>query len=416
MRDSAGNPTGICEDGAADAMAAVVPPASDAEKLTQTRAALDAMRQQGITSFFDALSGPENGKAFTTLQQSGELTARALLAIKLDPAAAAADPAKTIAEAKALANTYDQSEAKVEPGVSMRHVKLFMDGIINAPADTGAMLAPYLRNAGTDAAPKWTPGKNAGELYFPPQVLNPLLLQAVQAGLDPHLHATGDRAVRDSLNGIEYVRQQLPGNGFRPAITHAESVDPADYARFKALDVTANMSFQWAQQAPSTVDGTSDHLGPARFARMEPSGSISRAGGRVAYGSDWPVDPLDEFLALKIGVTRSGDPLNPHSYGPKYAGRLNADPALSRTDVLRTITMNAAEQLKLDAVVGSVEVGKFADLIVLDKNFMQVPEDELGRNDVLLTVVGGKVVWAKAPFVGLDPKALSQASTSRIAQ
>jgi predicted amidohydrolase YtcJ len=416
MRDSAGNPNGICEDGAAEAMAAVVPPATDAEKLNQTRAALDAMRQQGITSFFDALSGPENGKAFTTLQQSGELTARALLAIKLDPAAATADPDKTIAEAKALATTYDQGYAKPAPGVSMRHVKLFMDGIINAPADTGAMLTPYLRNAGTDKAPNWTPGKNTGELYFSPQVLKPLLLKAVQAGLDPHLHATGDRAVRDSLNGIEYVRQQLPGNGFRPAITHNESVDPADYARFKALDVTANMSFQWAQQAPSTVDGTNEHLGAARFARMEPSGSIARAGGRVAYGSDWPVDPLDEFLALKIGVTRSGDPLNPHSYGPKYAGKLNADPALSRTEVLRTITMNAAEQLKLEAVVGSVEVGKFADLIVLDKNFMQVPEEELARNNVLLTVVGGKVVWAKAPFVGLDPKTLTQASAARPAQ
>lgn len=400
VRDSAGNPTGICEDGAADAMAAVVPPATDAEKLNQSRAALDAMRQQGITSFFDALSGPENGKAFTTLQQSGELTARALLAIKLDPAAATADPDNTIAEAKALSATYDQGETRVAPGVSMRHVKLFMDGIINAPADTGAMLTPYLHNAGTDKAPVWTPGKNRGELYFPSQVLNALLLKAVQAGLDPHLHATGDRAVRDSLDGIEYVRRQLPGNPFRPAITHAESVDPADYGRFKALDVTANMSFQWAQQAPSTVDGTSDHLGAERFARMEPSGSIARAGGRVAYGSDWPVDPLDEFLALKIGVTRSGDPQNPHSYGPKYAGRLNADPALSRAEVLRTITLNAAEQLRLETVVGSVEVGKFADLIVLDKNFMQVPEEELGRNQVLMTMVGGKVVWAKAPFVG----------------
>lgn len=104
-RDSAGNPNGICEDGAAESLAAVVPPATDAEKLNQMRAALDAMRQQGITSFFDALAGPENGKAFTRLQQSGELTARALLAIKLDPAAAAADPVKTIAEAKALAST-----------------------------------------------------------------------------------------------------------------------------------------------------------------------------------------------------------------------------------------------------------------------------------------------------------------------
>nr|WP_223503365.1 amidohydrolase [Pseudomonas sp. BF-R-24] len=415
-RDSAGNPNGICEDGAAESLAAVVPPATDTEKLNQMRAALDAMRQQGITSFFDALAGPENGKAFTRLQQSGELTARALLAIKLDPAAAAADPVKTIAEAKALASTYDQGDVKVAPGVSMRHVKLFMDGIINAPADTGAMLTPYLHNSGTDKAPKWTPGKNLGELYFPPQVLNPLVLQAVKAGLDPHLHATGERAVRDALDSVAYVRKELPGQDFRPAIAHAESVDPADYARFKALDVTATMSFQWAQQAPSTVDGTSDHLGAERFERMEPSGSIAHAGGRVAFGSDWPVDPLDEFLALKVGVTRSGDPTNPHSYGPKYAGRLNADPALSRAEVLRSITLSSAEQLKLDAVLGSVEVGKFADLIVLDKNFMQVPEEELGRNDVLLTLVGGKVVWAKAPFLGLAPQVVSQVVTSRSVQ
>jgi predicted amidohydrolase YtcJ len=415
-RDSAGNPNGICEDGAAESLAAVVPPATDAEKLNQTRAALDAMRQQGITSFFDALSGPESAKAFTTLQKSGELTARALLAIKLDPAAAAADPVKTIAEAKALANTYDQGEVHVAPGVNMRHVKLFMDGIINAPADTGAMLTPYLHNSGTEQAPKWTPGKNLGELYFPPQVLNPLVLQAVKAGFDPHLHATGERAVRDALDSVAYVRKELPGQDFRPAIAHAESVDPADYPRFKALDVTATMSFQWAQQAPSTVDGTSDHLGAERFERMEPSGSIANAGGRVAFGSDWPVDPLDEFLALKVGVTRSGDPTNPHSYGPKYAGRLNSDPAMSRAEVLRSITLNAAQQLKLEAVLGSVEVGKFADLIVLDKNFMQVPEEALGRNGVLLTLVGGKVVWAKAPFLGLAPNVVSQAVTSRSAQ
>ncbi|WP_223447816.1 amidohydrolase [Pseudomonas sp. BF-R-19] len=415
-RDSAGNPNGICEDGAAESLAAVVPPATDAEKLNQVRAALDAMRQQGITSFMDALSGPENGKAFTSLQKSGELTARALLAIKLDPAAAAADPVKTIAEAKTLASTYDQGEVHVAPGVNMRHVKLFMDGIINAPADTGAMLTPYMHNSGTDKAPKWTPGKNLGELYFPPKVLNPLLLQAVKAGFDPHLHATGERAVRDALDSVAYVRKELPGQDFHPAIAHAESVDPADYSRFKALDVTATMSFQWAQQAPSTVDGTSDHLGAERFERMEPSGSIAHAGGRVAFGSDWPVDPLDEFLALKVGVTRSGDPTNPHSYGPKYAGRLNADPALSRAEALRSITLSSAEQLKLDAVLGSVEVGKFADLIVLDKNFMQVPEEELGRNDVLLTLVGGKVVWAKAPFLGLAPHVVSQAVTSRSAQ
>ncbi|MDH4869400.1 amidohydrolase [Pseudomonas sp. BN515] len=409
-RDSAGNPNGICEDGATEAIVAAIPPATEAEKLAQIRRALEAMRQQGVTSFFDALSGPENAKAFTRLQQSGELSARALLSIKLDPAAAAADPVKTIAEAKALAQTYDQGALQVSPGVNMRHVKLFMDGIINAPADTGALLTPYLHNAGTDTAPKWVPGSNRGELYYSAEVLNPLLLEAVKAGFDPHLHATGERAVRESLDGFAYLRQQLPGNDFRPSIAHAETVAPSDYARFKALDVTATMSFQWAQQAPFSVDGTDDHLGAERFARMEPFGSLQDAGGRIAFGSDWPVDPLDELLALKIGVTRAGDPTNPHSYGPAYAARLNAAPALSRSAALRAITLNGAEQLHLEAQVGSVEVGKFADLIVLDKNFMQVPDTELARNEVLLTLVGGKVVFAKEQFSSLAPAPLTTAN------
>lgn len=409
-RDSAGNPTGIAEDSATEVMATAVPPVTDAEKLTQTRLALDAMRQQGITSFFDALSGPENGKAFTSLQQSGELTARPLLSIKLDPAEAAKDPVKTVAAARALANTYDQGELKVAPGVSMRHVKLFMDGIINAPADTGALLTPYLKNAGTEAAPKWVPGSNLGELYFPAKVLDPLLVEVVKAGFDPHLHATGERAVRESLDGIEYARKQLPGNAFRPAIAHAETVATADYARFKTLDTTATMSYQWAQQAPFSVDGTNNELGPDRFARMEPSGSITNAGGRVAYGSDWPVDPLDEMLALKIGVSRAGDPTNPHSYGPDLAGKINNDPGMSRAAVLRSITMNSAEQLRLDAQLGSIEVNKIADLIVLDKNFMTVPEDQLARNQVLMTVVGGKVVFAKEQFSNLAPTPLATAA------
>lgn len=409
-RDSAGNPTGICEDSATEVLVAAVPPVTEAEKLKQIQLALDAMRQQGITSFFDALSGAENAKAFTSLQKSGDLTARALLAIKLDPAEAAKDPVKTVAAARTLANSYDQGELKTAPGVNMRHIKLFMDGIINAPADTGALLTPYLKNAGTEKEPKWVPGDNLGELYYPAKVLDPLLVEVVKAGFDPHLHATGERAVRESLDGIEYARKQLPGNAFRPAIAHAETVATADYPRFKALDTTATMSYQWAQQAPFSVDGTNNELGPDRFARMEPSGSITNAGGRVAYGSDWPVDPLDELLALKIGVTRAGDPSNPHSYGPDLAGKINNDPGMSRAAVLRSITMNSAEQLRLDAQLGSVEVNKIADLIVLDKNFMTVPEDELGRNQVLMTMVGGKVVFAKDAFSNLAPASLSTAA------
>lgn len=399
VRDATGAPNGICEDAAGFAVTALIPPDTDADRLIQARAALAAMRVQGVTSFMDAAAGPDQGKAFAALQQAGELTARAYFALSLDAGAAAADPVKTITEAKALAAGLDLGDQATQPSVRFRHLKIFNDGVVNAPADTGAMLAPYLVNNGSATAPNWVPGNNLGNLYFPPEVLNPLMVEVARSGLDPHIHATGDRGVRVALDAVEFARGQVPGTRFRPAIAHNEVVDPADDGRYKVLDVTAVFSFQWAQRAPYSVGETENHLGPARFARMEPFGSLHNAGARVAFGSDWPIDPFDEMLALKVGVTRSGDPESPNGFGPDLAaGTINNDPALSRAAALRAITMNAAYQLRLDDKVGSLEKGKYADLIVLDQNFMQVPEETLARNRVLLTVVGGKVVHALAPF------------------
>ena len=158
---------------------------------------------------------------------------------------------------------------------------------------------------------------------------------SADAGLDVHLHATGDRAVRTALDAVASTRQALPSADWRAAIAHDETVAVADYPRFAALDVMATMSFQWAQRAPYSVGDTEQHLGAERFARMEPSGSLRRAGARLVHGSDWPIDPFDTFLALKVGVTRSGDPQNPHSaasLSPAFEGPINADPGLSRDD------------------------------------------------------------------------------------
>ena len=417
-RDSAGNPTGICEDQAGWQVAAFIPPDSEDDLMEQGRAALAAMRLQGVTSFMDAAAGDTQGRIFTALQAAGELTSRVLLAIGLSAEEAAADPAAAIAEAKALATRFDQGAAKAAPGVQMHTVKVFVDGVVNAPADTGALLSPYFSNTGTDAAPNWqqVAGSNAGGVYYPAEVLKPLMLAAANANLDMHLHATGDRAVREALDAVAHVRSLAPKADFRPAIAHDETVAVADYPRFKALDVSAVMSFQWAQQAPYSLGATENHLGPDRFGRMEPSGSLHNQGARVAFGSDWPIDPFDELLALKVGVTRSGDPTSPNSFGPDFAGKINADPGLSRATALRAITMNAAHTLRLESKVGSIEVGKLADLIVLERNFMTVPEEELARNQVQLTMVGGRIVMGKAPFDTLagSASAARTLSTTRL--
>jgi predicted amidohydrolase YtcJ len=401
LRDANGAPTGICEDAAGWQLKAAIPADTDADLLKQGRAALSAFREQGITTFMDAAASDIHGKTFKALQQSGELTARANFAIALVPEMAAVSPADTIAAAKATSTAIDQGTPVAAPGLRARIVKVFMDGVVNAPADTGALLSPYFTNTGTDAAPNWQPGSNIGSVYYPPEVLKPLMLAAADAGLDFHSHATGERAVRQALDAYENLRRQRPNADFRPAIAHDETVAVADYPRFAALNVSATMSYQWAQRASYSIGETENHLGPDRFARMEPFGSLRNAGARVISGSDWPIDPFDTFLALKVGVTRSGDPTNPNSpasYDPIFEGKINADPALSRADVLRSITMNAAYQLRMETYIGSIEVGKFADMIVLDKNFMTVPEEELARNKVLLTMVGGKTVMAIDAF------------------
>ncbi|HVO26122.1 MAG TPA: amidohydrolase family protein, partial [Candidatus Margulisiibacteriota bacterium] len=181
----------------------------------------------------------------------------------------------------------------------------------------------------------------------------------------------------------------LPGRDIRPGLAHCELVDPADYPRFHELNVTPVLSFQWEKPASDTVEGSIDSLGPKRYPYIEPAGYLAAKGARIAYGSDWPVDPLDEWFALQVGVTRKARPDAP----PKYAGRLGNDPGLSQAAVIKAITLNAAYELHEDKYIGSLEVGKFADLIVVDRNVSAIPPDQIAATKVLRTVVGGRVVY-----------------------
>jgi predicted amidohydrolase YtcJ len=300
----------------------------------------------------------------------------------------------------ALARRYDQGTVKPQPGLTVRNVKLFLDGVITAPAFSGAMLEPYFIADGTGANARWVPGKNRGpEVYFPAAVLSSVLIAVAGAGFEPHMHADGDRAVHEGLDGIQALRQRFPGKDIRAAIAHDEIVDPRDFPRYKLLDVIPVLSFQWEKPAPDTIEGARDYLGPARFKYLEPAAYLADAGARIAYGSDWPVDPLDEWFALKAGVTRTNSPQS----GPKYAGRLSQDAGLTRAQVLRAITMNSSYELHQDLSTGSLEVGKLADLIVLDRNVLTIPAEEIAQVEVLQTVVGGRVVYASGKWTGPSP-------------
>jgi len=346
------------------------------------------MREQGITTFLDAVASDEDLAAFATVRKTGSLTARAHFAPRIEPSEAA-NPVGAVARVAAAAKQYDEGAIARAPGITVRNAKLFLDGVIAAPALTGAMLEPYRTNAGTEAQPNWVAGTSRGPaVYFMRPQLATLLVELGKAGIDPHMHADGDAAVRAALDGAEALRRALPHADIRPAIAHDEIVDPSDYPRFRELDVTPVLSFQWGKPAGDTL-GLMNYFGPERMQRLEPAGVLAAAGARIAFGSDWPVDPLNEWFALKVGVTRTNTPDTP----PDYRGRLGDDPGLSRQAVLEAATINAAYELHQDAATGSLEVGKFADLILLDRNPLTIPAEDIANVRVLETVVGGVSVY-----------------------
>jgi predicted amidohydrolase YtcJ len=392
-RDAAANPTGILEDAAHAAVSRLLPTPSAADQVAAAKAALDAMRRQGVTTFLDAMTLEPDLAAFATLERAGLLTARAHFALLVTPPEGVR-PDEAVRKVKGLAARYDQGPIVAAPRLSVRNVKLFMDGVITAPAMTGAMLAPYFVPGPTPGEP-WVPGTTRGpDVYFPAPVLATLLVKLGASGFEPHLHADGDRAVREALDGIAALRRAYPSRDLRAAIAHDESVDPADFGRFHALNAIPVLSFQWGKPAPDTVDGARDYLGAVRYRYMEPTGVLAAAGARIAYGSDWPVDPLDEWFALKVGVTRTNAP----TADPKYRGRLSEDPGLARATAVRAMTANAAYELHQERETGSLEVGKLADLIVLDRDVFGIPAEDIAGTQVLQTVVGGRIVYQAEAF------------------
>jgi predicted amidohydrolase YtcJ len=394
QHDAKGEPNGILEDAAYQQVTRLIPEPTPAQKVKAAAAALEALRKQGITSFLDAAAEADTIEAFRANERAGALTGRAHFAVLIRPAANL-DTVAAVKEAKAVATRYDEGALKPAPSITVRNVKLFLDGVITAPAFTGSMLTPYFVNQGTSEHPHWVPGKDRGpDVYFPAPTLKALLVQLAQSGLEPHMHTDGDRAVREALDAVEVLRQHFPESAIRAAMAHDEALDPADLLRYAKLGAIPVLSYQWEKPAPDTIEGARDYLGPARFKYLESAGYIAAAGARIAYGSDWPVDPLDEWFALKVAVTREAAP----SSAPQYAGRLTDDPGLTLPVAVRGITANAAYELHCENDVGSLEAGKLADLIVLDRNVFKIPPREIADTKVLLTVVGGKVVYTGGPI------------------
>jgi len=380
VRDAAGEPTGLLQDAAQDLLDRVVPPPSVEKNYQATQLALKAMREQGITTFLDAYTDIETMTAYRTVSKEGQLTARAHFAVLIDsPADYDAD--KAIAEVLKEKAEFEQKPEGAVPIMKVDTTKLFLDGVYSAPAFSAVMVEPYFENG--------RPGYNYGpKPYFSQDQLNETLIKLAAAGLNPHMHADGDGSVRMGLDAVEAMRKVHPDEDIRPAIAHDEIVDPADYKRYAEVGALPVLSFQWERPSIDIIQSM-PALGPVRAALMEPAGLLEIYGARIVYGSDWPVDALNEWLALQVAVTRQAIGED----AVTYPGRLGIDPGLTVAQAVRAITLNAAYSLRQDKDTGSLDAGKFADLIVLDRNLFQIKPEEIGGTQVLLTMVGGKIVY-----------------------
>jgi hypothetical protein len=254
--------------------------------------ALQEMNSKGITTFREASTASVNDLRGWA-QVPGGLTARVFGSPRVTPEAVVADSDAVIASVKAFADEFPPSRS-VDPTVQVVNVKMFNDGIHLFPGQTASLLEPYWVNHGTEEEPNWGPGDHNVDPFFPLDVLKNITQRlADEAGVGSHIHAIGDRAVREALDAFEHVRENAANRSVLLSIAHAEMVDPADCGRFAALDVTPVMSFQWAKPGPNLIEALQNYIGPERHARVEPIGYLQAAGANVAYGSDWPVDPLD---------------------------------------------------------------------------------------------------------------------------
>ncbi|KAH7325406.1 amidohydrolase 3 [Rhizoctonia solani] len=390
LKDSNGFPTGVFEEGATNLinLGSGAPPPMPPMDVAQL--ALAMLASKGITSFMDAVAIPTD--VWRNLSRADALTARVWNAVG---GLGASSPHAIAKAAKDAFEQLDDGELVADrPSAVWRHAKVFVDGILSAVSQSAGLIEPYFVKNGSAG---WVPGTNLGTYNFNSTELSEILTQAFAVGINLHIHAIGDGAVRQLFEAIEGLGTPLKDNQL--GIAHAEVVHPDDLNKFASLNTRVIMSYQWAQPSTSWNNDTRSSLTSTRMELAEPFQPITDAGTNVIYGSDWPVDPLDPFLALKVGVTRSGDPLNPNSpanFSSQFSGRFNDQGGLSRMAALRGMTTYGSEWLNASHAIGSLEVGKFADMVILDKPFFDeatVPDHNLGRNIVLLTIVGGRPVF-----------------------
>ncbi|WP_374562034.1 amidohydrolase [Ideonella sp.] len=400
-RDAHGNPTGFLKDAAQGLVDSIIPPLTLDERVALAQQALDIIRSKGITSVQDAWASESALQVYETLEAAGTLKMRVRAALMSDIVDDEAEYQRLIGlRAKYATHPLIQADA----------VKIFSDGVIEYPTQTAAMIKPYLDEHGQ-------PTTNHGGRYFDQAVLNRYVARLDKEGFTIHTHSIGDYTTHAVLDALEVAKQANGATDNRHQIAHLQIVDPADFARFKALGVYANMQLFWAQPDEYSIDAVQPYILPETHRYMYPAGSLKAAGATLVGGSDWPVDalpgdpmPNTPMSATQIAVTRTG----PFADSPYVGQTLHAEEVVPVADMIAAYTVNAAQALRLDSKVGTIEVGKLADFVVLDHDPYTTPADQLMQVAVTHTVFNGGLVYDAANLAASSTVARRQRAATTL--
>ncbi|MFL5687036.1 MAG: amidohydrolase [Chloroflexota bacterium] len=368
-RNPDGSPSGTLHEGAMALVTRLMPDDTPAELEEALRLGQRYLHGFGITAWQDAIveSGTEE-RAYVALASRGELTGRVVAAMWWERSRGG----EQIDEFVERRRTTSIGRYRATS------VKLMMDGVLEN--FTGAMLEPYEDGKGgmTD---------NRGLLQIDPDGLAEWVPRLDALGFQPHFHAIGDRAVRASLDAVEAARRANGPSDTRPHIAHIQVIHPADIPRFRQLDVAANAQPLWAAHDDQLDVLTIPFLGD-RAEWQYPFRSLRAAGAVLAMGSDWSVSSPNPIWEMHIAVERKAP--------VRYAGDRPVflpEERLDLIDALAAFTNGSAYVNHLDDETGTLEVGKLADIAVLDRDLFDRGAGPIEEARVVGTFIGGTAVF-----------------------
>jgi len=319
----------------------------------------------GITSVLEAAVGERHMATYKRAADREELDLRVFTCLEYGKT-------NFVHDASMFEDVYLKLEQFNHPRINVNCVKIFIDGVLEG--QTGALLEPYLDSG------------EVGELILEKELLNMAIARFDSENRQVHTHAIGDRAVRAALDAYEYA---LKENGYldnRHHISHLQMISEEDIPRFSELNIAATFQATWAMPDEYIMGINIPEIGIERVNRMYPIQSVFEAGGLIVGGSDWAVTTMNPLVAIETAIRRE-DP------DDRLKGTLNEDERMGLTEMLKAYTINAAYIMHQDNITGSIEAGKFADLIILDKNLYDIPTNEISEVRVMETIIEGKTVF-----------------------